>query len=181
MNGIEVLADLVTYLAQSVRNEIAELTEEQLKWQPDAEGNSIAITVWHFSRWLDLLTVRAFENRSTEEEQWFTRGWAEKTGYDPRGLGYKGLGAITGYTQEEVSAIPLLSAGELLAYLDQVCAALGGYLHSLSDEALTEPAAGLGGRRTRYNWLRSILMGSFGHVGEVEAFKAMQQRVKERQ
>jgi hypothetical protein len=178
MNGVEVLADLVAYLEQRVREEVAELADEELRWQPDAEGNSIAITVWHFSRWLDLLTVRAFENRAAEEEQWFTRGWAKKTGYDPRGIGYKGFGVITGYTQEEVAAIPVLSGNELLTYLDQVCTALRDYLLSLSDEALTEPAPGLGGKRTRYNWLRSILTGSFGHVGEIEALKALQQRAK---
>ena len=181
MNGIEVLADLVAYLEQRVRDEVADLTDEELRWQPDAEGNSIAITVWHFSRWLDLLTVQVCENRPAEEEQWFTRSWAEKTGYDPRGIGYKGLGAITGYTQDEVKAIPLLSVGELLTYLDQVCDALRGHLLLLSEKALTEPAPGLGGKRTRYNWLRSILTGSFGHVGEIEALKAMQKRAKNRQ
>jgi hypothetical protein len=57
MNDVELIADLVAYLAQSVRDEIERLSQAELMWQPDAEGNSIAITVWHFSRWLDLLTV----------------------------------------------------------------------------------------------------------------------------
>ena len=149
-----------------------------MTWQPDTEGNSITITVWHFSRWLDLLTVRALENRPPEEEQWQTRGCAQKTGYDPRGIGYQGFGALTDYTQEEVAAIPVLSADELLTYLDQVCEALRQHLLSLPEEALYQPAMGLGGRRTPYQWIKSILLGSYGHLGEIEALKAMQGRTQ---
>jgi DinB superfamily len=119
MKGAEVLADLVVYLARSVRREIEGLSHEELTWQPDAEGNNIAITVWHFSRWLDLLTVRAFENRPPEEEQWHIRGWAKKTGYDPRGIGYQGFGVLADYTQKEVAEVPVLDANELITYLDQ--------------------------------------------------------------
>jgi hypothetical protein len=180
MKNVELIADLVAYLARSVRQEVAGMSEEELTWQPDAEGNSIAITVWHFSRWLDLLTVRAFENRPPEEEQWQTRGWAKKTGYDPRGIGYQGFGALTGYTQEEVAAVPVLSADELLTYLDQVCEALQQHLLLLPEEALYQPAMGLGGRRTPYQWIKSILLGSYGHLGEIEALKAMQGRAQAR-
>jgi hypothetical protein len=179
MKGAEVLADLVIYLARSVRKEIEELSHEELTWQPDAEGNNIAITVWHFSRWLDLLTVHTFENRPLEEQQWYTRGWAKKTGYDPRGIGYQGFGVLTGYTQEEVAAVPVLDANDLLIYLDQACEALRHYLLLMPEATLNEPTPGMGGKRTQYHWIRSIVMGSFGHVGEIEALKAMQRRAKQ--
>lgn len=178
MNDVELIADLVAYLAQSVHDAIESLSQEELTWQPDAEGNSIAITVWHFSRWLDLLTVRALENRPPEEEQWQTRGWAQKTGYDPRGIGYQGFGVLTDYTQEEVAAVPILSADEVLMYLDQVCEALRQHLLSMPEGALHQPAAGLGGRRTPYQWIKPILRGCYGHLGEIEALKAMQKRAQ---
>ncbi len=54
--------------------------------------------------------------RSNKEESWLTRGWAERTGYNPPGVGEQGLGAVTGYTLQEVAEIPLLSAQELLEY-----------------------------------------------------------------
>src|SRR5260370_30284396 len=104
------------------------LSPTELAWRPDAQGNSIGVTVWHYSRWLDLLVVRFLQNRSAGEEQWHTQGWATRTGYDPRGIGFAGLGAITGYTQEEVAAIPQMSGEELLAYLDQACTVLRQYL-----------------------------------------------------
>lgn len=77
------------------------------------------MTVWHISRAFDLFKVRFFENRAPKEELWHTCGWAAKTGYDPRGIGRRGFGNLVGYTQEEVEAVPILSAGDLLAYFDQ--------------------------------------------------------------
>lgn len=176
MKDVELLADLVAHLAHRVRQEIAELSYDELTWQPDAEGNSIGLTVWHFSRWLDVLTVRIYENRPATDEQWFTRSWAEKTGYDPRGLGFMGLGAITGYTWAEAAAVPILQVADLLTYLDQVCEALRQCLLSLPEGALYQPAPGLPDGRTLYQRSRAILTGSFGHVGEIEALKAMQKR-----
>jgi hypothetical protein len=34
----------------------------------------------------------------------------------------------------------------------------------------------LGGARSRYSLLSAVLQGSFGHVGEIEALKAMHAR-----
>jgi DinB family protein len=176
MQDVEIFADLVQKLARDVRDEIAALSPEELVWQPDAEGNSIGVTVWHFSRWLDVLVVQVLENRPAEQEQWFTRGWAQRTGYDPRGVGYRGLGVLTGYTQPEVAAIPALPAEELLSYLDQVTGALRQHLLGMGPGALYQPAPGLGGKRSAYEWLTTLLMGCFGHVGEIEALKAMRAR-----
>ena len=180
MRDVELLADLVAKLARDVHAEIAELSPEGLAWQPDPEANNIGVTVWHFSRWLDMLAVQALANRSAAEELWQTRGWAARTGYDPRGIGYLGLGLLTGYTQAEVAAVPQLTAGHLLEYLDQACGALRERLLGLPSEALYQPTPGLGGKRKVYDLLTSILMGCFGHVGEIEALKAMRERALRR-
>jgi len=179
MKDVELLADLVAFLAISVRKEVAELSREELTWQPDAERNSIGITVWHFSRWLDVLTVQILEGRPAEREQWFTRGWAHKTSYDPRGIGYLGFGVLTDYTPSEVAAIPFLDAENLLTYLDQACEALRHHLLSLPEGTLYQQAPGLQNSRSRYQVIRSILTGCFGHLGEIEALKSMQKRAKE--
>src|SRR5262245_47420141 len=114
MQDIELFVEWLGDYARDMRREIEGLTPEALAWQPDSQGNSIGVTVWHSSRWLDLVNVRALQNRPQAEEQWFTRGWAEETGYDPRGVGSQGFGAVTGYTWAEVEAIPALPASALL-------------------------------------------------------------------
>ncbi len=176
MQDAQVIVDWLNDLTRAVHAEVESLSQEELTWQPDPGANNIAVTVWHMARWFDLLLVRAFDNRPPEEEQWHTRGWKNKTGYDPRGIGYKGFGAVTGYTLEEVTAIPILSAPELLAYFDQTCQALCERVAALPSEGLSQTAPGLGGQRTLYGWVKPILQGCFGHVGEVQAIKAMRAR-----
>ncbi len=177
MQDVELYADLVATLAQWAHLEVRGLSSEELAWQPDAEGNNIAVTVWHFSRWLDVV-ARILSGRSRKEELWLTRGWAERTGYNPHGIGEQGLGAVTGYTLQEVAAIPLLSAQELLEYLDQVCAELAALLRSLpSSEPLQQPLYP-GSSRTQQQLLQTVFMGSCGHMGEIEALKAMMKRAR---
>ncbi len=173
MQDVELLAEWVQDFARDMRREIEPLSTEDLSWQPDPQANSIGITVWHVSRWLDLLLVRILQNRPPEEEQWHVQGWAARTGYDPHGIGYQGFGAVTGYTWEEVQAIPALSAGDLLAYLDQASTALHEYLRGLSSETLHQPTLGLKGTRTAYGWVKPVLKGCLGHLGEIQALKAM--------
>ncbi len=180
MQDNELLAEWVNDLARDVRREIGRMSHTDLCWQPDSQANSIGITVWHIARTLDLLDVRVLHNRQPEDEQWFTRGWSEKTGYDPRGIGYRGFGAITGYTLDQMKCVPAMPVDDLLTYLDQVCSALASSLRAASSEALHQPAPLFKGERTMYEWIKPILKGSLGHVGEIQTLKAMQQRAAKR-
>lgn len=176
MRDNELLAEWVGDVTRDVRRFVADLPKEALYWQADAEGNSIGVTVWHIARALDFLVVRALEDRPAEEEQWHTRGWHEVTGYDPRGLGKDGWGILTGYTQEQVKAVPHLPAQQLLAYLDQTCAACRDYLLALPEGAFEQPAPGFKSSRTVYAWLKPFVKGCVMHVGEIQTLIAMQKR-----
>ena len=176
MQDIELLAEWVEEVAHDIRREIEDLPIEALTWQSGPQANSIGVTVWHVSRWLDLIAVRALQNHPAKEEQWHTKGWAAKTGYNPQGIGENGFGAVSGYTWEEVEAIPNLSAAELLTYLDQVTGALRTHLQTMSSETLHQPALGFAGSRTAYDWIKPILKGCLKHLGEIQALKAMQTR-----
>ena len=173
MNVIEQLLDFLNELDQDLFQEIESLSKEELAWQPAPQSNNIGVTVWHFSRWLDLLAVRALQNRPASEEQWFVRGWAKQTGYDPRGIGAHGLGALTGYSWEEVLQVPSLSAAELLAYFTQSKEQLAQHLRRMPAEQLSQPAPGLGNKRTAYEWIKPVLKGCFWHIGEIQAIKAI--------
>jgi hypothetical protein len=180
MQGNELYADLIASLVEGTHGEVKDLSPQELAWQPDAEGNSIGVTVWHVSRWFDVAT-RVFQEKPAEDELWLTQGWAERTGYDPRGIGYRGLGALTGYTQQEVAAIPTLSAEDVLAYLDQASGALRAYLLALpSFEALHEPLPAWSEKVpvNKEQLLKTVFMGCTGHLGEIKALKAMIKRAQ---
>jgi hypothetical protein len=177
MTDREILLDLFSKLARMVHRTLEGVSREQLGWQPDEEANSIAVTVWHFSRAFDVFRVRFFEDQPPEEELWRARGWAAQTHYDPRGVGRGGLGNLVDYTRAEVDAVPILSVDDLLAYFDQVYEALYAYISSVPTEALYQSAIGRPDKPlTTYEWLRNLLADSYGHVGEVKAIKAMWER-----
>jgi hypothetical protein len=192
MDATELIACWIDELQRQVRMRVGELTADELAWRADPGGNSVGVTVWHFSRWLDFMLVCAFEGRPQGEQQWFARGWATRTGYDPRGIGEQGYGTLTGYTLEEVDRVPQLTAEELLSYLGQTAGALRAYVLALEPAELRqaagssvtpEPDGAVRPRptrtdeeRARLDWLTGILTGCFRHSGEIEALNAIRRR-----
>lgn len=176
MRNVELLADLLADLARLIHRHVDPLDAAGLAWRPDALGNSIGITVWHVSRWIDILSVVVLQARSHDEELWHAKGWAAKTGYDPRGVGFNGFGAITGYTAEEMNAVPVLARDDLLAYFDQTVNALEDSLRMMSDDSLQEPAPGSHQGLLAHYWIKAVLLGALGHAGEIEALAAMRSR-----
>ncbi len=177
MNDREILLDLLENFSKRIHRMLDGVSLPALGWQPDAEANNIAVTVWHVSRAFDLLQTRILENQTPDAELWYTKGWAARTGYDPRGLGWSGLGNLAGYTLAEVAQVPILPADELLAYFDQTCAALRACLERLPSAALYESAPGWPENpQTAYIFIRNFLMDSLGHLGEIKTIKEMWER-----
>ena len=157
----ELLAEWVADLRGSVERQLARTPEAALHWRPARETNSIADTVWHIARWLDLVAMW-LQNAAAERQHWIADGWAERTGYDPRGLGTDGLGAISGYTFDEVEAIPQLRADQLLGYLGAVC-----------DDVIPRLRATDDASAQRY---KGVVQGIFGHLGEIAALRTLYER-----
>lgn len=182
MNAKDVLIDMLQNFSFSLHRTIADLPESALQWQPDSEANNIAVTVWHVCRALDLLKVKIIENEPDQNQLWYVMGWASRTNYDPAGLGFGGFGNLSGYTLEQVKEVPLLSAGNLLEYFDQVSDALNDYLTNIKIEALEDPPMGWPGTNAGpspesiYMVLMMFLLDNREHLGEIKAIKALWRR-----
>jgi len=166
----ELMAKWFEDVGVRIRDQFKGLDEDALEWRADDRGNNVRETVWHMARWIDVLT-RTLRGTQASTERWFTDGWAQRTSYDPRGIGDDGLGALTGYTFQEVLAIPRLTATELVRYLDSVIGPLAQHLRALQDE---DDAARAVRRAT------GILQGCFAHVGEIDALLAIRERTAPR-
>jgi hypothetical protein len=132
MNANDVLIDLLEDNGRRLHRVFNRMNDECVYWQPDMETNSIAITIWHMARIFDVFLTQQVKGDFSEDACWFRHGWAGQTGYDPRGIGQNGWGIITGYTLEEVDAIPQLTRGQLLGYLDEVYGLVKEYLSKTS-------------------------------------------------
>ncbi|MEP7003166.1 MAG: DinB family protein [Chloroflexota bacterium] len=157
----EILADWVDDARGMIERTLARTPEATLHWRPGRETNSTSDTVWHVARWLDLVATW-LRGAAPESQHWIVDGWAERTGYDPRGLGTDGLGAISGYTFAEVEAIPQLRSDQLLAYLAAVCDDVVPRLRAADDVAARRYAG--------------VIQGIFAHVGEIAAIRTLHER-----
>lgn len=83
---------VIDYLDDNLRRLKRDLSNVDTTGQPDEHANSIAITLWHMGRILDVFLTQHILGMHSKHELWITGGWALKTGYDPRGLGTDGWG-----------------------------------------------------------------------------------------
>lgn len=157
----DVLADLVVHLREGIDRQLTTTPGAALHWRPAREMNSIGDTVWHIARWLDLCDSW-LRDAAPETQHWIADGWAERTGYDPRGVGTDGLGVLSGYSFAEVEAIPKLRADQLRTYLGRVSDALVSRLRGTDDAAVK-----------RYS---SVIEGALGHLGEIATLRALYDR-----
>jgi hypothetical protein len=177
MTDKDFLLDLLQNYTRAVHRTISEMTLDALRWQPDAEANNIAVTMWHICRAFDVLAVRILDTQNPDSELWYLKGWSVRTGYDPRGLGTGGLGNLSGYSQEEVGQVPILPAADLLLYFDQVTKALQNRITSMPVEALYEPTGTWTPlNQTAYVFIRNFLMDAREHLGEIKAIWYMWDR-----
>ena len=87
---------------------VADLTHQELVWNPDEKSMSIGFLVWHYARTLD----RWIHSRVLDVPQLWERGWADQFGRlppDPSDTGY-------GFTVQQVQSFQAPSASVLLDY-----------------------------------------------------------------
>jgi hypothetical protein len=178
MNVNDVLIDLLEDNRRRLHRLLDALSDECLNWKPEANANSIIVTLWHMARIFDVFLILQAKGCTSEEECWFQRGWGEQTGYDPRGIGQNGWGMLTGYTQDEVAAMPQLTRDQVLGYLNDMYDIVKEYLTNTSIEKLEMPAAGFEGRYSQYQCVQMALLDNIRHLGEIFALQARWERQK---
>lgn len=173
-----VLLDLIDDSNRRVHAILDETTDDCFYWQPDPAANSIATTLWHVARAMDVFYTQHILDRPPEEEVWIQSGWMEKAGYDPRGIGTNGWGMLTGYSQEEAAAIPPMDKELLGGYYDEVMMTIQAYVESAPEENWLESAPGFEQRQTYYFWIKHPLFDLTRHLGEIYHIKAVWERTQ---
>jgi hypothetical protein len=181
MNANDVLIDLVEDNRRRLHRVFDALSDDCMTWRPEADANSIIVTVWHMARIFDVFLTLQAKGNSPEEECWFRHAWAEQTGYDPRGVGQNGWGMLTGYTQEEVAAMPQLTREQVLGYLNDVYDTVKEYLTNTPMEELQMSGVGFEGRYSRYQCIQMALLDNVRHLGEIFAVQARWERQRKQQ
>jgi hypothetical protein len=172
LNANDVLIDMLEDNRRRLHRALNSMSDKCVHWKPEPDANNIAVTIWHMARILDVFLTQQAKGDLSGDECWFHYDWDEKTGYDPHGIGQNGWGMLTGYTQEEVAAMPLLTKEQVLEYLDEVYDIVKEYLVSMSIEQLQTPGAGFEGRYSKYQCIQMALLDNVRHLGEIFAIEA---------
>lgn len=164
-SSADLFIDGLSRVREVVRSTVADLSSEQLSFQPDGTGNSIGWLVWHLTRVQDDHLADA----SGGEQVWTSGDWRDR--FD---LPFEA--AATGYGQsaEEVAAVWIPSADLLIEYHDAVFQRSSQYLSGLSAEDL--------GRVVDDSWdppvtlavrLVSVISDDLQHAGQAAYVKGL--------
>ena len=92
LTGTEVMIDYLDDNLRRLKRYLESIDDDCLYWLIDPESISIATILWHMGRILDVFFTQLALGLPSEDERWIAAGWAEKIGYDPRGIGRDGCG-----------------------------------------------------------------------------------------
>ena len=176
MNANGVVIDILEDNRRRLQRGLDTMSDECLFWNPEAGANNIIVTIWHMARILDVFFTLQAEGRKSEEECWFQHGWAQQTGYDPRGIGQNGWGMLTGYTQQDVAAMPHLSRDQALGYLNDVYDTIHEHLEKTPWNILEMSGLCFEEKYSKYQCIQMALLDNIRHLGEIFAIQSSWKR-----
>lgn len=166
-----VLLDAFQLAHRNLRAAVLDLTPEQLVWRPQEGANSVAFYLWHVPRTTDFYINRRLRS---EPELWSRDNWRARIPIEAEGQGTRGLGIGSGFTDQQVGAMPALPPSQYLAYLDVVAAQVEAWLTTLAPEELLEEREREGFQKAQV--LRVVLAAlghSHSHTGEIGYVKGL--------
>jgi uncharacterized damage-inducible protein DinB len=127
VTSVEVLTEAYGRLPDLVRGAVDGLDAEQLSIRPGGTANSVAWLIWHLSRIEDSHFAEAFGH----DEVWLARGYADRWALDldRNDTGY-------GHSPDQVDAVQVGSAQQLLDYFDAAHHVAQNLIAALADEDL---------------------------------------------
>ena len=161
-----LLTDGYGRILRVLENSLKGLTEDDLKWQPHADTNSIGWLTWHLTRVQDDHIASLVE----EEQLWTKDGWHAKFNRlpDPNDRGFD-------HTPKQVAAFESPDVETLLTYHRAVLERSKRYFLTLSDDDLDrelnepqyQPLPTVGVR------LISVLSDNLQHAGQVAYIRGL--------
>ncbi|MHA7283189.1 mycothiol transferase [Arthrobacter sp. TMS2-4] len=127
MTSVEVLTEAFGRLPDLVRGAVRGLDADQLSVRPGGSANPIAWLIWHLTRVEDNHLAEAFGH----EQVWLADGFADRWDLplDHGDTGY-------GHSRDQVDAVRVTSAQQLLDYFDAVHRLAGSLVADLDEQDL---------------------------------------------
>jgi hypothetical protein len=153
-----------------VRAAVADLTEEQLRWQPGPTAPSIRFHLFHVARWADNLQRLI---GGADDEVWHADRISARWRLDPARLGYGESGAMM--DDADAMALELPDRAALLAYCDRVLGMADGVLAAVGEDDMRRVVGDAEGRSlTLGAAIADQLSHTARHLGMIECLRGVQ-------
>ena len=153
-----------------VREVVTDLSEEQLRWQPNLTTPSIRFHLFHIARWADDLHQQLV---GADRQLWHAEEIAARWGFDQVALGTGESGETL--DDEAAMALPLPERMVLFAYCDRVFAAADQALAAIGDEEMHRPVTEAdGGSLPLGASIAGQLSHTARHLGMIECLRGIQ-------
>src|SRR5215218_10828892 len=153
-----------------MRAVVSDLSEEELRWQPNPTTPSIRFHLFHVARWGDVLHQRL---TGGDRQLWHAEGIAQRWGFDPVTLGVSESGETL--DDDIAMALPLPDRDVLLAYCDRVFAAADQALGTVGDEDMRRAVTDSDGESTSLGAsIAGQLSHTARHLGMIECLRGIQ-------
>src|SRR3954471_2101724 len=153
-----------------VRDVVIDLSEEQLRWQPNPTTPSIRFHLFHIARWGDVLLQRL---AGADNQIWHAEGIAQSWGFDPAALGVGESGEML--DDETAMAMALPERKILFAYCDRVFAAADHALAVVGDAEMHRTVTDSDGRSSSLGTsIAGQLSHTARHLGMIECLRGVQ-------
>jgi hypothetical protein len=158
----QFIVSMIEGSSRGIKLALADVTNEQLYYQPTADTNSIAWLVWHLSRWRDHVSALA----SGEPQVWVSEGWAQRWGLPSERTG-------VGDTPTQVATFRV-AREELFGYLDAAHRVTVSRVAKLTPQQLAQPIEDLPGDIfPAWQALRRMCSDSMQHAGQINYLRGM--------
>lgn len=173
MNAIAYITAQAEAMPAAVARRLDGLADDQLLWRPTPRANHIGFIMWHCLRACDWQLGRV-RGVSADDEVWQAAGFRERTGYDPRGLGTRGIGIGTGFTLAMVDAVPVDRA-LIVDYTEAIAHAYVAHLATMADADLEAPLRTPAGAppQQAVNAIETALRQFAQHMGECDYLRGL--------
>ena len=148
---------------------VADLTEEQLRWQPNPTTPAIRFHLFHIARWADVLEQLV---SGAEHQIWHAEAVARQWGLDPTALGLGESGALL--DDAAAQQLPFPDRVLLLAYCGRVLARADTVLASVDEAVLSRETPEGGENPTVEAAIADQLSHTARHLGMIECLKGVQ-------
>ena len=173
MSELQSYRTMVEFAHNDLWASISTVDDVAFSQRPTSTGNPINFTYFHVLRhWDRDINVRILA-RDPEQDTWHRGDFAAKSGYDPMGKGFNGMGTGYGYTAEDVDGVTATRTA-LMDYQRMLHKETLALLDTLDESDLTiERPSPSGSVLTTAGRLQHLITHTYIHVGDIEYIKGL--------